>query len=57
MRRPVFQCSNSYNVGSTCKYSCEEGYEIYGGSEVSTCGGDGQWDSPAPMREFKKNRK
>ena len=54
MRRPVFQCSNSYNVGSKCEYSCQDGYEIYGGTAVSVCGQDGQWDSPAPIRKFEK---
>jgi len=44
----VLSCTDGYNLGSVCSFSCVSGFYIVG-SSVLTCGQDGLWDAAAPV--------
>nr|CAB3265951.1 E-selectin-like [Phallusia mammillata] len=41
------RCSDSNKVGSSCIYSCDEGYELMGNLQIN-CNLDGKWSNESP---------
>ena len=41
-------CTNGFDYGSRCQYTCARGFNSSGGSNSLTCGQDGIWKGTVP---------
>ena len=40
---------DTYEIGATARYNCNNGFGVSGGSQIRTCGNDGTWGGTPSM--------